>query len=223
MAHTLENLRDLTEPQRRVLQGMNDDPVLCAAFYFTGGTALKAVGIVPRISNDIDFFTFSHIPPLFFTEHLSRMRALLHGLFGASAVIETERGFLHTDSGTVVDCVQDTTPNIDGFSEYGTMRIAGLKDMAAHKASALCSRDEVKDYVDIAFLTHHEHWSLADLAVFTEEKFHLGTMREEKLLTELIAKRTLFTVSPDMFLRESSACVELVERQIAALIDGTTV
>jgi len=52
---------DLTAEQRTVLEAFERDTTLCDTFYFTGGTLLKALGIVPRLSNDLDFFTFPFI------------------------------------------------------------------------------------------------------------------------------------------------------------------
>ncbi len=220
---TLDSLQDLTETQRRVLEGIEREPTLTQTFYLTGGTLLKAVGIAPRRSDDLDFFTFPAVESLTYTQRLVRMREVLTGLFGNDAITETDRGFLHTASKTVIDVVADRVKAIDSFVPYGNLQTVSLKDLAASKASALCSRDEVKDYLDIAFLTKRQGWLLRDLAGLAEEKFGLGTVSEERLLTELLAKRDLFRVPPDLFIRNADENLALIHQQVAYLLEHTSV
>ncbi|MBI2644838.1 hypothetical protein HYW94_01515 [Candidatus Uhrbacteria bacterium] len=113
----------------------------------------------------------------------------------------------------------DGNRNIDEFVLFGNIRTAGLRDSAASKASALCSRDEIKDYIDLAFLTKQQGWLLKDLEEFAEEKFGLGAITEEKLLTELLDKKTSFTIPLHIFLRDAEENRACVERQIAYLIE----
>lgn len=222
MPDTLADLRDLTSPQRTVLEAVEADRSLRETFYLTGGTLLKALGIVPRESNDLDFFTFPHIDPLTYTQQLVNFHRELEKTFTADQIETTDRGFRHTASQMLIDVVTDTTPNIDDFSAFDNLKTAGLKDLAAHKASAVCSRDEIKDYIDIAFLTKHRHWLLKDLEKLAEQKFKLGTITEEKLITELLAKREAFTITPAFFLRDGEKNAKLVQQQITYLIEQTS-
>lgn len=222
MASSLADLQDLTAPQQAILEGMAAQPLLTQTFYLTGGTLLKARGIVPRESNDLDFFTFASVDSLTYSQRLVTFKEMLVATLGPSDIIPTDRGFQHRTSGMVVDIVADSVANIDAFVSFGRLQTASLKDLAAHKASALCSRDEVKDYLDIAFLTRHHHWLLKDLATFAEQKFGLGTISEEKLLTELIAKRDSFSIPPAIWLRDPAPNMQLVVDQIAYLIEHTT-
>lgn len=218
---SLAELRDLTAPQRRTLEAVSRTPTLAETFYLTGGTLLKTRGISPRESNDLDFFTFPHVDGRTYMQRLGELRRELEDLFGAAQVTPTDRGFLHTASGMVIDTVADSTSAIDAFVPFDRLQTAGLKDVAAGKAAALCSRDELKDFLDIAFLTRHAGWTLADLARFAEQKFRLGTVTEEKLFTELLAKREGFRVTPELFLRDGTANVRLIATQIQSLLDAT--
>lgn len=220
--HELCDLKDLTEIQQEALEIVANNGMLAKAFFLTGGTLLKARGIVPRESNDLDFFTFAHIDGRAYVEALREMKQQFIQSFGSEVVGVTDRGFLHNASGVVIDAVADAVPNIGEFVAFGNLQTASLPDAVAHKASAICSRDEIKDYIDIAFLTKHMSWSLKDLEDLAEKKFGLGTINEEKLLTELIAKRDVFTVRQDMFLRNGAECVKTVQEQIAKLIAGST-
>lgn len=222
MAHTLSDFVDLTDEQRVVLEAFERDDALCQTFYFTGGTLLKALGIVPRASNDLDFFTFPHVNTQTFTVQQKRFLDLLKDIFGEQEIDITHHGFIHIPSGMVFDIVADAIPSIDDYGAYGNMRIASFKDLAAGKASALCSRDEVKDYIDIAFLTKTHGWQLNDLEAFAEEKYKLGTVTEEKLLAELIGKRSQFAIPDKIFLREPEKNLAIVKKQINLLIDRSS-
>lgn len=222
MAKKLTDLQDLTQPQRSVLEAVEADKSLHETFFLTGGTLLKARGIVPRESNDLDFFTFSTIDSLAYTQQASHFGEILTKLFGANQVVLAERGFRHIQSNMLIDIVADSTSNIAEFETYSNLKTASLKDLAAHKASAICSRDEIKDYIDISFLTKQQNWSLKDLEMLAEQKFKLGTITEAKLLTEILAKREAFTVTPKLFLRDGEKNTKLVEQQMNYLIENTS-
>lgn len=220
---SLRDFQDLTDPQLSLLERLERLPQFTEHFYFTGGTLLKALGIVPRESNDLDFFTFPHVDERTYMATLGIVLSLLREIFGQGNIVTTERGFLVKGSGMVVECVYDAVQNIDVFVPFGNLQTSGLKDFAANKAAAFCARDEVKDCVDIAFLTKREGWLLADLADMAEERFSLGTISEKKLLTELLHKREMLTVPPSMFLRDQERNLALVEEQINYLLDHATV
>jgi predicted nucleotidyltransferase component of viral defense system len=222
MSHTLSDFIDLTDEQRAVLEAFERDPELCATFYFTGGTLLKALGIVPRLSNDLDFFTFHHVDERTFVVQQERLLKLLKTALGDSAVDITHHGLIHQSGGMIIDCILDAIPPIDEHQLYGNLKVASIKDVAASKASALCSRDEVKDYIDIAFLTKKHGWLLMNLEAYAEQKYKLGTVTEEKLLAELIGKRSQFVIPDEIFLREPEKHKKIVQEQIEVLINTSS-
>jgi len=219
MAYTLSDFVDLTKEQRAILEAFEGDETLCQTFYFTGGTLLKALGIVPRVSKDLDFFTFPSVENRTYLAQHDRIYALLTSIFGNDQIHVTEDAYVHRPSGMIIDLVVEHIPTIDDFIPFGVLQTAGIKDIAAAKASALCSRDEVKDYIDIAFLTKKEKWGLQDLETLAEQKYGLGTITEEKLLAELIAKKEHFTLSGEIFLRDGEKNIAFVESQITSLIE----
>lgn len=223
MEQKINDLVDLTQEQATLLAGLARVEQLTDTFFLTGGTWLKAVGVVPRRSMDLDFFTFAKVSEREYLAGLKRLRELMEELFGREAVRLTDKGLLLKESGMIVDAVADASPKIDEFVIIDGLKAAGMKDVAAHKASAVCSRDEIKDYIDIAFLTADKGWGLLDLAEMAEEKFKIGTINEEKLLTELLAKREAFSVPEDIFLRDGSANAARVERQIGRLIEDVSI
>lgn len=220
---SLDDFKNLTSIQQQILGLVADDDKLRQTFYLTGGTLLKALGIVPRESNDLDFFTFPNINSLQYTQALSYFGQVLRRIIGEENIVTTDEGFMHKPSGMLVDAVHDNVQNIDTFISYGELKTASLKDIAASKASALCSRDELKDYVDIAFLTSSQTWLLKDLADLAEQKFGLGTITEEKLLAELISKKDMFKVQSELFLRDKEKNGSLLTQQIAHLIESTKI
>ena len=222
MNHSLSDFVDLTAEQRAVLEAFERDVDLCQTFYFTGGTLLKALGIGPRTSNDLDFFTFPKIDGRLFFERRKKMHALFLSVFGEQNIHVTEEAYIHRPSGMALDIVIENIGMIDDFVSFGALKTAGIKDIAAGKAAALCSRDEIKDYVDIAFLTKNEGWRLKDLEEIAERKYGLGTITEEKLLAELIAKKEQFAIAAKMFLRDGEQNIAFVQSQIASLIEHTT-
>ncbi len=222
MSKSIQDFKDLTDSQLAFLSCVEKDKEFTDVFFLTGGTLLKALGIVPRQSNDLDFFTFSHVNNHDFLAAESHAHDLLKKTFTSGTLTLTDRGFLHAESSMVIDMVADGSPNIGNFESFGNLKTAHLKDLAAHKASALCSRDEIKDYIDIAFLTKQQGWLLQDLAQFAEEKFRLGTISEEKILTEILAKRDAFTIPPTIFLHSPDEHITTVTNQINYLIEHTS-
>ena len=222
MNHSLSELVDLSEDQYTLLQEFACVDSLSRAFYLTGGTLLKARGIVPRLSNDLDFFTFPLFDQRAFMPALRTFHSLLEKIFGSEHIITTDRGFIHGPSGMVIDVIADEIQNVDEFVLFDKLSTSGLRDLVANKASALCSRDEIKDYLDIAFLTRDQNWSLKQLEEFAEKKFGLGTVTEEKLVTEILSKQSMFTVPPEIFLREPEKNGAIVQDQIAHLLESST-
>ena len=219
---TLNDFQDLTKPQHMLLARLEGEQRFTEHFYFTGGTLLKALSIVPRESNDLDFFTFPGVDGRTYMELLGVIHELLDETFGEANVRNTERGFLLKEHGTRVECVYDSVKNIDMFVPFGKLQTSSLKDLAANKAAAFCVRDEAKDMIDIAFLTKNRTWLLKDLADIAEEKFRMGTISEKKLLTELLSKRDTLRVTPEMFLRDGEANVRIVMDQVVHLLEQTT-
>jgi len=222
MDHTLSELVDLSEAQRTLLEEFAHEDLLSQTFYLTGGTLLKARGIVPRLSNDLDFFTFPSFDQRAFIPRLRTLHSLLEKIFGSEHIVTTDRGFIHNSSGTVIDVIADEIHTIDEFVMFGKLSTSGLMDLAANKASALCSRDEMKDYIDIAFLTRDQGWSLKQLEEFAEKKFGLATVTEEKLVTEILSKQAMFTVPHEIFLRNPEKNLTIVHEQMTRLLQAST-
>lgn len=219
----LNDLKDLTAVQRKILECMECERSFTDVFHFTGGTLLKALDIVPRESNDLDFFTFPSVDGRTYLKSLADVKGFLSELFGADDVIVTDRGFLMPQSGMRIECVYDAVHAIDDFIPFGRLKTSGLRDLVANKVAAFCVRDEMRDYIDLAFLTAQKGWKLADLAAIAEEKFSLQTITEEKLLTEFLKKKEMFQhCPPAIFLRDQEENAMKVDQQVELLLKEST-
>ena len=125
-----------------------------------GGTAL-ALQLGHRVSVDLDVFG-----P--WDERLD-----LKAELSACGTVEDAGGsgkmrFFAVD-GVKVDCVAYPHPWLDPPVEEDGVRLAGLRDIAAMKLSAVTRRGSRKDFVDVAFLLGR--FPLAEMMSFFREKF----------------------------------------------------
>jgi predicted nucleotidyltransferase component of viral defense system len=221
MKQQITDFIDLTDAQKAVLALLEANPVFTEHFYFTGGTLLKALGIVPRESNDLDFFTFPSFDTSRFPQIVGQIKRVISDSIGS--VTDTQKGFIHNASGMILEFVHEPTHLLEECIFYGNLGVSHVRDIAAHKASALCCRDEVKDLIDIAFLTQMQSWNLSDLEDLAYEKFGIKTVTQEKLLEEVLAKKDMFTITHTQFLKDGKANVKLCEDRIRYLLDNIEV
>jgi predicted nucleotidyltransferase component of viral defense system len=138
----------LTDDQKVLLArfGMSD---LREVFYLTGGTALSAIYLQHRLSEDLDFFTESEfavedvlsfvksLPGVQDTQYerkYDRRIFLLHYANAHAMKIEfTRYPFSRVEKGPVIDGVH----------------IDSLEDILINKLMAMTDREEPKDFVDL--------------------------------------------------------------------------
>lgn len=144
----------LTPLQQEVLDALRDVP----GFYLTGGAALAAKYLGHRQSYDLDLFVVQ-------AEDVEVLGARLRATAAERgwAVEEVQRypGFVrciirNKDAATLVDVVHETTPQVvelDAKPIHGGVRFDAIEDLVANKLCAILGRGEVKDLVDLFFLT----------------------------------------------------------------------
>ncbi len=140
MGKTIADFVHLTDIQKRVLSLFDRHEIFYKNFYFTGGTLLKALGIVPRESNDLDFFTFHTVEQESFPRILNAIKKILEKELGADSL----------------------------------------------------------------------------------ENALIGTMPEEKLFQELLAKKKLFHIKPQLFIFDGKKNARLAADQVDFLLHSTT-
>jgi len=131
-------------------------------FYLAGGTAL-ALQIGHRVSVDFDFFTEKDFDTQELYERVQKV-------FGEVARTQESQNTLAiiAQDGVRISFMKYRYPLLDACTESEYMRLASMSDIGCMKLSAIVSRAELKDYVDLFFIL--KNLSLAQLLVKIEEK-----------------------------------------------------
>ncbi len=145
----------LTPLQERTLRGFFTKPPF-QRFVLTGGTALAAFYLFHRISEDLDLFT-PNPEDMQGVEVGIRDLALQEGL---TLTLERRspffcRVFLSEPGGELplkVDLAYDPGPWFGSPMEVHGIRVDSLENIAANKVTALMSRGELRDFVDLYFI-----------------------------------------------------------------------
>jgi hypothetical protein len=114
-------------------------------YYLAGGTALS-LRIGHRESIDLDYFIAKHIDTV-------QLKGTLSELFpGIIFTYEDVDTLWCTFDGIKVSFISRLAPMLESVLDEGGFRIASLQDLVVMKLSAVCGRDEYKDYYDLAEL-----------------------------------------------------------------------
>ncbi len=141
--------------QDKVLQTID---ALQTPFYLTGGTILSRCYFHHRYSDDLDFFVNNHKRFQEFTEKI--IKALGHHAVTIKLRSETFCSIFIDDT-LKVDMVNDVASHIGGFEKCDIFsKIDTVENILSNKISAVISRDEAKDVVDIWIIamSHQIEW-----------------------------------------------------------------
>ena len=172
-------------------------------FYLAGGTAL-ALQIGHRVSVDFDFFTEKD----FDTEELYES---VQKVFGK--VVRTQES-----SNTLAVVVQDDVrisfmkyryPLLDVCVETEHFHLASILDIGCMKLSAIVSRAELKDYVDIFFIL--KHLSLIELLIKLAEK--ISSLDQNLVLKALISFDDV-SIEPIDFIKGNDISFDEIQKSI---------
>ena len=117
-------------------------------YYLAGGTALALV-IGHRKSVDLDYFIFGDIDT-------ARLRQELTQLFVGHKIeftFEEKNTLWCVIDGVKVSFISRLEALLEKSVSIGAFRLAGVKDITIMKLSAICGREEYKDYFDLACLS----------------------------------------------------------------------
>jgi predicted nucleotidyltransferase component of viral defense system len=115
-------------------------------FYLAGGTAL-ALHIGHRVSVDFDFFTEKEF-------NTSELYERVQKVFGE--VVRTQESantlgiLVHDD--VRISFMKYRYPLLSECVDIGSLRLASVTDIGCMKLSAIVSRSELKDYIDLFFI-----------------------------------------------------------------------
>lgn len=154
------HLNILPPKQLKLLKTLQDFNWI-SAFHLAGGTAL-ALQIGHRKSVDLDFFTNKEI-------EIQEIKGNLVNLGNFQLYSESE-GTLHGNLNNVEISFFQLPWGLIGESiPFGKIKIASRKDIAAMKLSAISSRGNKKDFIDLFFLL--KEFSLAETLGFYRQKY----------------------------------------------------
>ena len=146
---------------------------LTRQFYFTGGTALSAVYLHHRESEDLDFFS----------EEGLEMEGIEQFIGDTAKSKNLEIRFTQRERTKIFELLRDKKVEIKvDFAHYpykrlktgtkiGPVAVDSLRDIATNKLHTITARTEVKDFVDLYFLL--KEFTLWDLIYGVEEKFNI--------------------------------------------------
>jgi hypothetical protein len=130
-----------------------------------GGTSL-ALQLGHRNSMDIDMF--GQMPTDSF-----ELNNILNTIGRVSPLKKSPNIFIYLVNEIKVDLVNYPYPWIDEEVNEDGLRLAGKKDIAAMKLSAITGRGSKKDFIDLYFLL--KEFSLKEMLQFYSQKYHDGS------------------------------------------------
>ena len=160
-----------TPVQKIIFDEFTKNSNLTKKFYFTGGTALSAVYLHHRESEDLDFFSsseFENVPVDLFINNVSKKIHAKPHLIEREVVriyelIQNSRVIIK------VDFAYYPYKRIKKGIKINGVTVDSMRDIATNKLHTITSRTEVKDFVDLYFLL--KEFSLWDLLYGVEHKF----------------------------------------------------
>lgn len=120
---------------------------LDSAYYLAGGTALSLL-LGHRKSIDLDYFIDKPID----TEQLKSRLVEIFSSFKVEVVFQEKNTLWVNINKVKVSFISRLNPLLEPIVDQESFRLAQLKDITIMKLSAICSRDEYKDYFDLACL-----------------------------------------------------------------------
>jgi hypothetical protein len=165
---------------------------LLAKTRLVGGTAL-ALQIGHRKSIDLDFFGELDFEIQELIDNIKEFADL-------TILSESKNIHIYSINGIKVDFVNYKYPWIDDAICEDGILLAGIKDIAAMKVSAIIGRGTKKDFIDIAFLL--QKFPLKDILDFYSLKYNDGSIfTAMKSLTYFDDAES--DIMPDMLVKKS--------------------
>jgi predicted nucleotidyltransferase component of viral defense system len=186
----------ITKEQKIILDEVAKNEFLQRQFYFTGGTALSAIYLHHRFSEDIDLFSEKPIDwQMIFTlvEQWSRK----HHLTVEANFVEVVYIFWFTFPNKTrlkVDFAHHPYRPLEKAKIVGNIPVDSLLDIAVNKMLTINQRTEVRDFVDLYFLLGE--YTLWDLIEGVRVKFRMKA--EPFFIASDFTKVDDFSVMPRM-------------------------
>lgn len=166
---------DLTSKQRIIFDEFRSSDYLKDNFYFTGGTALSAVYLKHRLSEDLDFFSAEQFDNLSILNLLTAWgkKHNFKFLLKEQEVVKIYLLEFADGEKLKVDFGYYPYKRVEAGQKIESVAVDSLFDIAINKLSTIMQRTEVKDFVDLYFLL--QKFTIRDLMRGAEVKFRLKT------------------------------------------------
>lgn len=165
----------LPEEQLKFFKLLSEE-LFIKEFYLAGGTCL-ALYLGHRQSYDFDFF----IPADFNTSQIINILTRIGRYERGNEEKNTINGMLN---GVRISFFGYKYDIIDDFIHYNSIRLAGIRDIAAMKLEAIAGRGSKKDFVDMFFLL--KLFSLEQIFSFHAHKYGVGLSNQYHHLKSLV-------------------------------------
>lgn len=160
--------------QKIIFDSFAKDKNLSQKFYFTGGTALSAVYLHHRESEDLDFFSESDFDNDYIIKFIDNIASLVNT---RPRVTLKERVRIFE----LIDNDKNLIIKIDfGYYPHSRLKkgkklqgvdVDSLVDISANKITTILQRTEIKDFVDLYFLL--KKYTIWDLLHWSQQKFNM--------------------------------------------------
>lgn len=143
----------ISKIQQRLLHELAEIRSISDHFFLTGGTALSVFYLHHRASEDLDFFTISHVDLARISETLSRIyQQNLRLLQSSPSFLSYLINNVKVDF--VIDPLSETKKPCHHILKSGkTLLIDLIDNISSNKLTAMVSRFEIKDLVDFYFIS----------------------------------------------------------------------
>lgn len=130
-----------------------------ADFYLTGGTALSAYYLQHRVSDDLDFFSFSEPDTFFIHEFVNKLKKRLAAVSVRFEKLHDRNQFyfnLNNNEELKIEFSKYPFKQLENPKDIKGLKIDGLRDIGANKLMAALERFDPKDFVDLYFILQDE-------------------------------------------------------------------
>ncbi len=142
-------------------------------FYLTGGTALAAFYLQHRVSDDLDFFSYSEFDPIFIHKISSELKNILAASQLRFSRIHDRFQFFYqlNDNEVKIEFLKYPFQQLNPVNIINSLRVDSEEDIASNKLMTILDRFDPKDFVDLYFLL--QKFELQEIKNNAEKKFNL--------------------------------------------------
>jgi hypothetical protein len=191
------------------------------AFFLTGGSALGIFYLQHRLSYDLDFFTTdAHIEWHLLDNEIRSISAAIGTQCETVTAAPTFRRY-QLNRGTereIVDFVVEMVPQLDPEkNKFGKLRVDTLREITVNKICTLIGRCEVKDLVDLFFLSKRGFTVRDHFAEAHQKEGGLDPAMISFILARTTIEKTPDYVLEPLDLNELRAFVQGLQLELADL------